>query len=84
MEKLITIDVDYCGDKETIKYNSKKFGVKIEMVEVKRDGKIYCLDQALVSGPKDKVLNWLRDYFLEMNESSTFESWVEEFYPELI
>jgi len=50
---MVTIDVDYIGDKEDAKYESKMFGIKI----VVNDN----YDQADVSGSKTNVLNWLMD-----------------------
>tara|TARA_R110002012_G_scaffold76575_1_gene193173 strand:+ start:237 stop:461 length:225 start_codon:yes stop_codon:yes gene_type:complete len=55
-------DIDFIGSKEDAKFIGEQFGIKIEKIEVKRDGKIYCLDQAWVSGPKSKVKNFLIDH----------------------
>ena len=50
---MVTIDVDYIGDKKDAKHESEMFGIKIKL------NKYY--DQADVSGSKTNVLNWLMD-----------------------
>ena len=50
---MVTINVDYIGDKEDAKHESDMFGIKIVVSED--------YDQADVRGSKANVLNWLMD-----------------------
>jgi len=50
---MVTINVDYIGDKEDAKHESGMFGIKIVVSED--------YDQADVRGSKANVLNWLMD-----------------------
>ena len=50
---MVTIDVDYMGDKEDAKHESEMFGIKISLSEY--DG------MAFVTGPKANLVNWLLD-----------------------
>jgi len=74
-------DIDFIGSKEDAKFIGEQFGIKIEKIEVKskRDGKIYCLDQAWVSGPKSKVKNFLIDHHYgdeQEVEEIYFSNWI--------
>ena len=69
--KIVTIDVDYMGDKEDAKYESQMFGIKI----VVNDN----YDQADVSGTKSNILNWLMD----VHHSGESEEELVELYEEL-
>jgi hypothetical protein len=52
---MITIDVDYCGDKNDAKHESEMFGIKIEVIG---DRDQSC---AFVTGTKLNIVNWLQD-----------------------
>ena len=55
MEKLITIDVDYIGNKENAKWDSEMYDIKIELIE---DRDQSC---AFAIGTKSKLINWLKN-----------------------
>ena len=57
MEKLITIDVDYIGNKENAKWDSEMYDIKVSLFRVdERDQ-----SNAFVTGTKSKLINWLKN-----------------------
>ena len=69
---MVTIDVDYMGDKKDAKHESEMFGIKIVVNEN--------YDQADVSGSKANVLNWLMD----VHHSGESEEELVELYEGLL